>query len=140
MTFLDAHVALWLCLYLLLFLDCDIDKIKVLLGLGLVMFATFLDFFFILKLMKGYLWLRCWLVLMVACDIPSWLCCIMVKLFHELCRIMSFVVVSFKHSSRAMMDYIIHPFPFLFVNIVTFINGYAGMQCSWRFMLYCDIH
>ena len=41
MTFLNGHVALLLCLYL----DCDINKIKVLQGFGLVMFATFLDVF-----------------------------------------------------------------------------------------------
>ena len=49
------------------------------------------------------------------------------------------VVVSFKHTWRGVMDYNIHPLIIGFCHIVTFIKGYAGMQCSWWLMLYCDI-
>ena len=48
-------------------------------------------------------------------------------------------VVSIKHTSRGVMDYNIHPFLIGFFHIVTFIIGYARMQCSWWLMLYCDI-
>ena len=64
-TFMKAHIGSRLSsivmfhygyVYKLIFLDYDINKIKVLQGLVLVMFATFLVFLScILKSMKGYL-------------------------------------------------------------------------------------
>ena len=53
-TFMKTHIRSQLSsmlllhygyIYKLILLDCDINKIKVLQGLGLVMFSTFLDFF-----------------------------------------------------------------------------------------------
>ena len=66
--------------YKFLFFDYDIHY-KFLQGLGLVMFA--MCFFLHSEIDEKLSCLGCSLPLMVASDIPSWLSCIMVMLFHE---------------------------------------------------------
>ena len=110
------------------FLHSKIDE-------GLTLVAMFIgaygDFWYSFVVILYYGYVISWNLLM--CEI----CCNVLQGLGLVIFINCFV--SFKHSSGVMMDYIIHPFLIVFSHIVTIIIGYVGMQCSWWFMLDCDI-
>ena len=89
------------------------------------------DFWYSLVVTLYYVYVISWFLLM--CEI----CCKVLQGFKGLVIFNGFL--SFKSSSRVMMDYIIHSFLNVFSHIVMIIIGYVGMQCSWWFMLDCDI-
>ena len=123
-AFMKVHIGLWISsmvmlhydyVYKFIFLDCDINKIMVLQGLGLVMFATSLFLAF-------WNWWR----FILEYAICPWVCCIMVMFIHVF-----YWIVRFCNS----WVYLCLQW---FCCISTYIKCYLVLWHSWRSILHCE--